>query len=135
MKFEVFNSIVEQMIDQNKKIVSLSKLGVDTFVHDSRFMSVVSLLLRAYYSEPGADVVEWFVYRKNDPEIENEEIRPKAVNDSGEEVLKTIHDLWKFVEEIRVSNDYTEYELPKEQELSDKEKATLDFIMKNFLGL
>lgn len=108
MKLEVFERIINLIQVQQEKSHLLYKIGVDTMSYEEDFQSAISLLLRAYYGEAGADWIEWYLYER--------EGAGGSINDAtdadGNPICYDIPSLWKCVEEIRVSVEFEEYSLP-----------------------
>lgn len=108
MKLEVFSQIIGLIQQQQEKSHLLYKIGVDTMQYEEDFQSAISLLLKAYYGEAGADWIEWYLYER--------EGVGGSINDAtdanGNPICYDIPSLWKCVEEIRVSVEFEEYSLP-----------------------
>lgn len=123
MKLEVFEAIVSTIIDQTNKCSKLMELGIETYTYDSGYVGAITLLLRAYYGEEGEDLISWYIYNR---ECSDHAEKPKLVNKTtGEEICYDVNSLWRTVEEMRVSNDFVEYELPKKTELSEEKVMSI----------
>jgi hypothetical protein len=111
MKLEVFEKIINRIVDQQERSHALYKMGIDTMGYEEGYQEITGLLLRAYYGEAGADWIEWFLYER--------EGVGGSINDAtdadGNPICYDIPSLWKCVEEIRVSVDFKEYDLPKQK--------------------
>jgi hypothetical protein len=124
MKLEVFEAIVKTMIDQQNRLAKLIELGVDTYTYESGYVGVVTLLLRAYYGAEGEDLVSWYIYERECSDLPE---KPTMIDrKTKEEICYDISSLWRRVEEIRVSNDFVDYELPKPE--SPNIEQTLEII-------
>jgi hypothetical protein len=109
MKLEVFERIIKSLQSQTEKSVGLYRLGVDLFEYEEGYVEALTLMLRAYYGEEGEDWISWFVYERLglDGKVN------KAWDKNKKEICYDIPSLWKHVEELRVADDFKEYELPK----------------------
>lgn len=121
MKYKVFEKIINDMKSCSEKDRNIYKLGIDITNVIDDYSKIISLLLKSYYSEEGADWIDWFLYEKSD---EN-----KAFDNNGNEICKDLNELWIMIEEIRCSNDFKEYEL--KPEMSDEERQK---ILKNLFS-
>jgi hypothetical protein len=128
MKLDVFERIINLIQVQQEKSHLLYKMGVDTMVYEEGFQDAISLLIKAYYGESGADWIEWYLYER--------EGVGGSINDAtdadGNPICYDIPSLWKCVEEIRVSVEFEEYSLPKKK----RPTSQIDFneIFGKFLG-
>lgn len=117
MKLEVFSQIINLIQVQQEKSHLLYKIGVDTMQYEEDFQSAISLLIKAYYGEVGADWIEWYLYER--------EGVGGSINDAtdgdGNPICYDIPSLWKHVEEIRVAVDFEEYSLPKQKKAMTQE--------------
>ena len=116
MKLEVFEKVINQIKEQDDKISTLYKMGVDLIEFSDSYSSLRSLLLRAYYGEDGEDWISWFLYERDssvgaDPN--------QAWDKDGTPICYDIPSLWKCVEETRCSTDFVEYDLPKSRATAD----------------
>ena len=128
MKFEVFERAINLIQLQQEKSHLLYKMGVDAMVYEEGFQDTISLLIKAYYGESGADWIEWYLYER---EGVNGSIND-ATDADGKPICYDIPSLWKYVEELRVAVDFEEYSLPKKK----KAMSQSDFneIFGKFLG-
>lgn len=127
MKLEVFDKIVTLLKHQENKSTDLLKLGIDTFNYEESYISVITLLLRAYYGKDGEDMISWFLYER---ESHTGEIL-QAWDKDGSEICYDIPSLWKYVEELRCSEDFVEYELPEPVKFDE---TVFTSLMKGFLN-
>ena len=65
MTYKDFKRVVDLMIDQNKRINSLYKLGVDTYETFDEHDRIVSLLWKEVLTEFGYEWLSWYLYEKN----------------------------------------------------------------------
>jgi hypothetical protein len=91
------------------------KAGIDLFEYEEGYIEALTLSLRAYYGATGEEWISWFIYERVG--ITGEVKR--AWDKQNNAICFDIPSLWKHVEEIRVSIDFTEYELPQ-RDGSDK---------------
>ena len=109
MKFEVFERIVTQIQNQQERSFAINKLGIDLITYDEEYSEVIHLLLSAYYGEVGRDWIDWYLYERDSLSGEINQ----AWDQDNNPICYDIPSLWKEVEELRVSEDFKEYELPK----------------------
>lgn len=116
MKYEVFEKIITDIKTCSEKDTIIYKTGVDITNVIDPYSSIISLFFKVYYSEDGADWIDWFLYEKFDKDRE-----PLTAQDKdGNEICRTLKELWVIVEEIRCSSDFKEYILPKELSLDER---------------
>lgn len=108
MKLEVFEEILKTIKTQSDKTHELYQLGVDLIEFTEGYDKAWSLLLKAYYGKAGEDWITWFLF-------DRDENGPKdqAWDENKNPICYDIPSLWKHVEELRCSEDFEEYELPK----------------------
>lgn len=109
MKFEVFERIVTQIQNQQERSFAANKLGIDLITYEEEYSEVIHLLLSAYYGEVGRDWIDWYLYERDSLSGEINQ----AWDQDNNPICYDIPSLWKEVEELRVSEDFKEYELPK----------------------
>jgi hypothetical protein len=115
MKLEVFNKIIESIQNQEKRSHEAYRLGIDLINYDVDYTLTIDLLFKAYYGEEGADWISWFLYERDS--LTGGE--PNAAWDAnGDPICFDVPSLWKYVEELRCSNDFKEYELTEPSGLS-----------------
>lgn len=124
MKLEVFEKIITLIKAHEEKSFKLAELGVDLINYDDNNAAVITLLLRAYYGTEGEDWISWYLFEREsfDGSIN------QAWDKDGNEICYDIPSLWKCVEEIRCSDDFTEYELPEPRQVDE------NFILDLFNG-
>jgi hypothetical protein len=120
MKLEVFERIITQIQHQRDRSFAANKLGIDLISYEEDYSEIIHLLLSAYYGEEGRDWIDWYLYERDSLSGEVNQ----AWDKDGNPICYDIPSLWKQVEEIRVSESFKEYELPKRhtQEPIDFEK-------------
>lgn len=111
MKLEVFQTIIETLERQERQTIEIAKLGIDLLEFNEDWLQAVHLALYAYYGKEGGEWISWYLYER--PVSLDE---PAARDKDGNPICYDIPSLWKYVEEIRVSEDFEEYELPKKPE-------------------
>lgn len=109
MKLEVFDKIITQIQNQRNRSFAANRLGIDLMMYEEDYAEIISLLLSAYYGEAGRDWIDWYLYERDSV---NGEVH-QAWDEKGDPICYDIPSLWKHVEEIRVGEDFKEYELPK----------------------
>lgn len=114
MKLEVFEAIIKSIEDQGNRSVEASKLGIDLLDYEEGWIIALSLTLNAYYGKLGGDWISWYLYERtsSDPPL-------AAIDENGNPICYDIPSLWKYVEELRVREDFEEYGLPEKLSLSD----------------
>ena len=60
MKYEVFEKLINNMNACSEKDSAIYKLGIDITNIIDDYSQSISLLLKAYYSEDGAEWIDWF---------------------------------------------------------------------------
>lgn len=111
MKLEVFEEIVKTIKEQSDQAHKLYELGVDVIKFSEGYDKSWSLLLKAYYGKIGEDWITWFIFDRN----ENGDPH-QAWDENNNPICYDIPSLWKHVEELRCSEDFEEYELPKKNQ-------------------
>lgn len=114
MKLEVFEAIIKSIEDQGNRSVEAAKLGIDLLEYEEGWIIALSLTLNAYYGKLGGDWISWYLYERTSsgqPLV--------AVDESNNPICYDIPSLWKYVEELRVREDFEEYGLPEKLSLSD----------------
>jgi len=117
MKYTVFKEVITKLQEVNDKCHKLYDLGVDlTNSIENDYNEIITHILRAHYGEFGEDYISWWLY---------EDVKKVLYNDKGKIIkqLKTIKQLWEYVEELRNSKDFKEYELPKK--ITDEERNNI----------
>jgi hypothetical protein len=127
MKLEVFERIMLTLYEQQEKSHALYKVGIDLMNYEEGWSDIISMLIRVYYGEQGADWIDWYIYER--PGLANEE--NKAWDSDGNPICYDIPSLWKCVEECRVSVDFKEYSLPATRK--SLSQSDLENIFKNFI--
>lgn len=128
MKLEVFERIMSTLHAQQEKSFALCKVGIDLMNYEDGWNETISLLIRAYYGEQGADWIDWYLYER--ATIDGED-RHKAWDEDGNPICYDIPSLWKCVEECRVSVDFKEYSLPPRR--AEFSQIDLENIFKKFI--
>jgi hypothetical protein len=107
MKLEVFKTIIESMEVQGAKSIEAAKVGVDLIEYEEGWILALTLALNAYYGKTGGDWIWWYLYERtaSKPPLQ-------AVDENNNPICYDITSLWKHVEELRVSENFEEYELP-----------------------
>lgn len=91
-----FIKLLEEHDDQENRVDTLASIGLDIF--DSPLLEYGNMmferLIKAYFTEEGADWVFWWLYEKHgDPDM-------KAWDENHNEIpMETMEDLWNYVEQ------------------------------------
>jgi hypothetical protein len=119
MKFEVFEKIIKELELCSNKEQKLYDLGFEIYNIVDEYYKIISLLFKSYYSEKGADWIDWFLYeRKNINGSIN-----KVFDNDGNEICKNLKELWLIIEDIRKSKKFIEYQI--KPEMTDKERESI----------
>lgn len=92
MKLENFKRVFElqreneEFLENIKKLLKIDSEGI---VPVECFWEVIAILFKENYTVQGIDWIYWYMYEKTDGN--------KAYN-NGKEFLKTIDELWEYVE-------------------------------------
>lgn len=118
MKYKVFKEVITKLQEIQEKSRSLYKLGIDlsNYIEDD-YSEIITLILKSHYGLNGEDMISWWLYE------DVEKVLYENDSDKIVRELKTISQLWKYVEELRNSEDFKEYELPKK--ISDEERMNM----------
>lgn len=108
MKYEVFENIINRIIDSNDTAHSFYKMGLDINNITDEYSSIISKLLSAYYSKEGLNWIDWYLYERES--ISGDILT--AQDKDGNEICYDIKSLWLCVENIRCSDNFEEYVLP-----------------------
>ena len=108
MKYKVFKEVITKLQEVQEKSRSLYKLGIDlsNYIEDD-YSEIITLILKSHYGLEGEDMISWWLYE------DVEKVLYENDSDKIVRELKTISQLWEYVEELRNSEDFKEYELPK----------------------
>lgn len=118
MKYKVFKEVITKLQEIQEKSRSLYKLGIDlsNYIEDD-YSEIITLILKSHYGLNGEDMISWWLYE------DVEKVLYENDSDKIVRELKTISQLWKYVEELRNSEDFKEYKLPKK--ISDEERMNM----------
>ena len=118
MKYKVFKEVITKLQEIQEKSRSLYKLGIDlsNYIEDD-YSEIITLILKSHYGLNGEDMISWWLYE------DVEKVLYENDSDKIVRELKTISQLWEYVEELRNSEDFKEYELPKK--ISDEERMNM----------
>lgn len=112
MKFDVFEELIATLKKCDEKSFAANQLGIDLIEYDTDYSKAIWLAIRAHYGKEAADWIEWYLYER---ESLNGNIN-QAWDKDNNEICHTVESLWKVVEEIRLSPEFVEYSLPKQEE-------------------
>ena len=104
MKLEVFKEIVGLLKEQQEKLDTAYKAGIDLINFCDPLEQVISLLIGSYYGKEGKETFNWWCYDKN----WGERIDLTMTDKDGNELCRTIEELHQWLEE----NKTDDYELP-----------------------
>jgi hypothetical protein len=125
MKLEVFETILSNLNTISEKQTAAYDIGIDLINYNDIYNNVISLLFKSHYGKEGAEWIEWFIYEKSG----KEDIC--AYDSDGNEICKTVEELWNIVENIRLSPDFEEYEIPPILTIEERLKILGDMLNKN----
>ena len=108
MKLEVFEALIVALDKQSKKSYELAQFGVDLMDYEEGWLAPISLLINVYYGKIGSDWISWYLYERN-----MDSSKDAATDGTGEPICFDIPSLWKYVENIRVSDDFIEFTFPE----------------------
>ena len=118
MKYKVFKEVITKFQEVQEKCQKLYDLGIDLSNSiENDYSEIITLILRSHYGLVGEDMISWWLY---------EDVKKILYENDSDKILrelKTIKQLWEYVEELRNSKDFKEYELPKK--LSDEERMDM----------
>ena len=106
MRLDVFTKIIESINSTNDDMLKLYTLGVDLINISNKYDEIITLLLSSYYGEEGTDIIYWYCFEKFEADTPLQ-----MLNNSGDEICTDIESLWNYVELLRTSSDFKEYEL------------------------
>ena len=124
MKFEVFEKLVEQIIEASDKDLAAARLGIDLINFVENYHVISSVLLTEYYGQDGAGWIEWYLYEK----LDNPELT--AHDADGKEICYDLKSLWETAEECRNSETFKGVEITPG--MTDEEQV--DFLKSVFGG-
>ncbi len=117
MKFEVFEELIATLKKCEENSFAAHKLGIDLVEYDTPFSHATWLAIRAHYGKEASEWIEWFMYERDSLSGKTNQ----AWDKDGNEICHTVESLWQVVEEIRLSDKFEEYSLPKYKEFSNEE--------------
>ncbi len=118
MQYKVFNEVIVKLQEVSDKSQKLYELGIDLSNSiENDYSEIITLILRSHYGKEGEDMISWWLYE------DVEKVLYETNSDKVTRELKTIKQIWEYVEELRNSKDFKEYELPKK--LSDEERMKI----------
>lgn len=108
MKFEVFSELVTTLKRIEEKSFAAHQLGIDLIEFETDHSHATWTAIRAHYGKAASEWIEWYLYER---ESLNGSIN-QAWDKDGNEICHTMESLWQTVEEMRLADDFVEYELP-----------------------
>ena len=115
MKLEVFKEIVGLLKEQQEKLDTAYKAGIDLINFCYPLEQVISLLIGSYYGKEGKETFNWWCYDKN----WGERIDLTMTDKDGNELCRTIEELHQWLEE----NKTDDYELPHYMTKEEREET------------
>ncbi len=115
MKLEVFKEIVGLLKEQQEKLDTAYKAGIDLINFCDPLEQVISLLIGSYYGKEGKETFNWWCYDKN----WGERIDLTMTDKDGNELCRTIEELHQWLEE----NKTNDYELPHYMTKEEREET------------
>lgn len=114
MKLEVFKAIIRAIEVQGERGVEAAKLGIDLVEYEEGWMIALNLALNAYYGKTGGDWIGWYLYERTAGETPLQ-----AFDEKNNPICYDVPSLWKHVEELRVSENFEEFDLPQKLTITD----------------
>jgi len=96
MTLEKFKNLIELLKEADVQVDGAYKAKVDLIEFTDVYSAIITNLILEIYGEEGGDWFSWFVYENNFGEGPLE-----AYSKDGEVILKTIDEMWEFLEEKR----------------------------------
>ena len=96
MTLENFKKLIELLKEADVQVDNAYKAKVDLIDFVDVYHGVITLLLNEIYGEEGSDWFSWWLYENNFGTG-----NLGAWDESNKEILKTIEELWEFLEEKR----------------------------------
>lgn len=96
MTLEKFKEFIQLLKEADEQVSAAYKVKVDLIDFVDVYHGVITLLLNEIYGEEGSDWFSWWVYENNFGTGGLE-----AYDENDKVILKTIEELWEFLEEKR----------------------------------
>ena len=124
MQLEAFKQFISLLEKNSERSNKLYKLGFEIYPLQEELERAITLLLKSHYSEQGEEIISSWLFESNWNKL--------IYNDNGEitNVLSTVEDLHSYVEKIRTSEDFVEFE-PKP--IKKKTRKQIEKRIKEFL--
>lgn len=121
MRLDTFKALMAQMVE-NSETVNILYPKIDITNVTDGYEHAITILLKSYYGEQGEDWISWFLYER-DPE------RGLLAHDKdGNEICKTIEELWELCEECKLTKE--DYVIPKPMSMEEKTKLLEELFKK-----
>jgi hypothetical protein len=114
MRLDTFQVLLAQIVENDETVNTLYPKIDITNVTDG-YSKAITILLKSYYGEQGEDWISWFLYER-DPERDL-----LAYDKDGNEICKTVEELWQICEECKLTKE--DYVVPTP--MSNEEKIKL----------
>ena len=95
MLIKDFKKIIENIQKYSDKVSKLYELNVDLIDFNDEYYENQNILLKYIYTKEGLDWFDWFVYEKL---LSNQPEEMTAHDADGTEILKSVDELWEFLE-------------------------------------
>jgi hypothetical protein len=124
MTFEAFQQVITLLQKDSDRSAKIYKLGIDLYNFQDDLHSAINILFKSHYSAEGEDLIGWWLW---------EDVEKFLYDKDGEKTndLTKLEDLWKYIEEIRKSPDFKEYNPEK---VKKKTKKQLEKIFGQFFS-
>lgn len=102
MTFKAFQQMIVLLKKDFERSRKLHKLGFDDIQLKEELQQVIDILLKSHYSKEGEDMISWWIW---------EDVEKFLYDEKGNKIkdLSKMEDLWEYVEEIRKSSTFEEY--------------------------
>ena len=117
MQYPIFEKIIHELKKNSDKVSQMYRQGVDLTQITDPLHQVISYSLGAHFGQEGLDWIDWWCYDKDFGSRGD----LKAYDSSGNEICKTIYDLWETIEDCRANNPGYSLKNP----LTDEERQQL----------
>ena len=96
MTLEKFKEFVQLLKEADEQVSAAYKAKIDLIEFTDVYSAIITNLVLEIYGEEGSDWFSWWIYENNFGAGGLE-----AYDENNKEILKTIEELWEFLEEKR----------------------------------
>jgi len=86
--------LIESLCEIEALTMGVSKAGVNLFVYEENYLTIIKSLIDKLYGEKKGDIIVWWVFESI---TENDKILPIVDDDEKEHIIKTPKQLVKFL--------------------------------------